>query len=145
MLAGGAGGTALGVGLGTAGVTAYQASQSLSNAIYPVSYPVLEIDSGSIPNIAQNIQNAQSNGAPSVLTCTIDPATIAANRAAATAGFSGPGSPDEYPFASTYEGGAGAFVSGVPLQEQHIQGGVLFQFYKQNNIIDGSKFKVQVK
>ncbi|MFC1466147.1 MAG: NucA/NucB deoxyribonuclease domain-containing protein [Candidatus Brachytrichaceae bacterium NZ_4S206] len=40
-------------------------------------------------------------------------------------GYTGLGSPDEYPFASTYEGDAGAQVKGVPLQEQRIQGGKL--------------------
>jgi hypothetical protein len=53
-------------------------------------------------------------------------------------------SPDEYPFASTYEGGSGAQVLGVPLAEQRIQGGSLSRFYQQNNIGDGDQFLVRV-
>ena len=107
--------------------------------------PTLEIDSGKMPNIAKNIENAQSKGAPNILTRTEDPATIASNRNAACAKFCGQGSPDEYPFESTYEGGKGAFVRGVPLQEQRIQGGVVSSFYQRNNIVDGSQFRVSVK
>ncbi|OGO72172.1 MAG: hypothetical protein A2Z49_10300, partial [Chloroflexi bacterium RBG_19FT_COMBO_56_12] len=55
LLAGGAEGAAIGVGLGTAGVAASQVSQSLSNVIYPVSYPTLEFDSQQFPNIAPHI------------------------------------------------------------------------------------------
>jgi deoxyribonuclease NucA/NucB len=58
---------------------------------------------------------------------------INANRAAACEGLCGPGSPDEYPFAPTYEGGAGAGVAGVPLAEQRIQGGVISSFYANHN------------
>jgi RHS repeat-associated protein len=36
---------------------------------------------------------------------------------------------DEYPFASTYQGGFSSTVAGVPLIENHIQGGVLSIFY----------------
>jgi hypothetical protein len=106
--------------------------------------PVLGIDSGKMPNISNNIKNAQANGAPSVLTRTTNQALINSNRSAATSGFTGIGSPDEYPFASTYEGGSGAFVSGVPLTEQRIQGGVLSSFYQNNNIGDGDCFVVCV-
>ncbi len=107
--------------------------------------PVLEIDSDIMPNIADNIQTAQENGAPSVLTRLEDQAAIHENRAAAISGFTGTGSPDEYPFSSTYEGGAGAYVSGVPMEEQRIQGGVISQFYQNNKIVDGSKFRVLAK
>lgn len=98
-----------------------------------------------MPNIADNIQNAQANGAPSILTRTTDQSRIVANRTVATAAFRGPGSADEYPFASTYEGGAGAFVRGVPLGELWIQGGVLSRFYQDYGLVDGSRFNVSVK
>ena len=114
-----------------AGMAAYGASTAMENAIAGTSsYPTFVVDSNSTPNIANNIKNAQANGAPSVLTSTTDSDLIAANRRAATAGFTGPQSPDEYPFASTYEGGAGAYVSSVPIQEQRIQGGSLGTFYR---------------
>lgn len=107
--------------------------------------PTLEIDSEKMPNIADNVRTAQANGKPNILTRTTDQARIDANRAAACNGYCGAGSPDEYPFASTYEGGAGAQVRGVPISEQRIQGGTLSRFYLNNHIGDGGKFKVIVR
>jgi RHS repeat-associated protein len=106
--------------------------------------PTLEVDAGRMPNIARNFQSAIDEGQPSVLNRTTDPALIRANRAAACAGFCGPGSPDEYPFASTLQGGAGARVAGVPLQEQFIQGALLRNFYAKYGIGEGDPFQVTV-
>lgn len=97
-----------------------------------------------MPNIARNVQSAIDEGQPDVLTRTTDNALIRANRAAACSGFCGPGSPDEYPFASTLEGGAGARVAGVPVQEQYIQGAMLRNFYAKYGIGDGGIFRVVV-
>lgn len=74
----------------------------------------------------------------------MNPAINRANRAAACAGFCGPGSPDLYPFASTLQGGADARVAGVPLQEQFIQGGALRAFYAKYGIGEGDPFRVVV-
>jgi len=82
--------------------------------------------------------------APSILTRTTDQTIINANRANACKGFLGCGSPDEYPFASTLEGGSGAFVSGVPIAEQRIQGGVINNFYRKAGILNGGRFNVTV-
>jgi hypothetical protein len=106
--------------------------------------PTLTIDAAKLPNIAQNIQSAIDDGHPSILT-RADPGVGPANRAVATRGFSGPGSPDQYPFATTVEGGTGARVTGVPLEEQHIQGGLLTQFFRANGIRPGDQFKVTVQ
>jgi RHS repeat-associated protein len=38
---------------------------------------------------------------------------------------------DEYPFASTYQGGLGASVMGVPDWEQSMQGNILMNFYRR--------------
>lgn len=94
-----------------------------------------------MPGIAGNINAAQEAGLPSILTRTTDSDLIDANRAAATAGFNGAGSPDEYPFASTLEGGAGARIADVPIREQRIQGGILSRFYQNNGIGDGDQFR----
>ncbi len=80
-----------------------------------------------------------------MLTRETIPEIIASNRYAACKGFCGSGSPDEYPFASTMEGGAGAQVMSVPLQEQRIQGGVISQFYQQNDVQRGDQFSVMVE
>lgn len=81
-----------------------------------------------------------------VLNRTTIEADIDANRSAACAGFCGrPLSPDEYPFASSMQGGAGAQIMGVPLKEQRIQGGVLSAFYRKFGIGHGDPFEVVVK
>ena len=94
----------------------------------PSNLPSVNFPPSQVPGIAANINSAQAAGYPSVLTRITDKATRLANRAAATRGFSGVGSPDEYPFASTAEGGVGAQVADVPLIEQLRQGGVLSRF-----------------
>ena len=106
--------------------------------------PTLEIDASRMPNIARNIQTAIDEGQPDLLFRETDPGVISANRAAACAGFCGGGSPDEYPFASTMQGGAGARIEGVPLVEQRIQGGVLSSFYQKFGIGQGDPFRVSV-
>jgi hypothetical protein len=109
------------------------------------SLPILEYDLQKMPRSAAGIRQAQAAGAPSILTRTTDKQQIKNNRALATSGFSGSGSPDEYPFASTMEGGTGAHVTGVPLAEQRIQGGTLSSFYRQNGIGHGGRFIVIVQ
>ena len=94
--------------------------------------PILFINGFKMPAIAWHIALAQAAGAPIVLTYDKNP--IAQNDRWEEAcggtprilGFSC----DEYPFASTFEGGVGASTALVPPREQSIQGGVLRQFYK---------------
>jgi Deoxyribonuclease NucA/NucB len=54
------------------------------------------------------------------------------------------GSCDEYPFASTDEGGAGASIANVPVAEQHTQGGLMSGFYSSQRMLDGDSFHVAV-
>jgi hypothetical protein len=110
----------------------------------PVEYPAVQFSRGRVPAIADNIASAQAAGHPAVLNRVTDPAIIDAHRAAATRGWRGPGSPDEYPFASTAQGGEGAQVVGVPLREQRIQGGILSRFYQESGVGDGDPFRVEV-
>lgn len=51
---------------------------------------------------------------------------------------------EEFPMASTTQGGAGAFTSCVPIQEQWSQGGTLSQMYQQNNMKAGDQFRVVI-
>lgn len=88
-----------------------------------------------MPTIASHILFAQTIlGKPSVLSRAVDPEIQRANRAIACAFFVAPSpalsSCDEYPFASTYEGGEGASIQGVPPREQNVQGGVVSSFYR---------------
>lgn len=104
-----------------------------------------------IPTIAQHIFDAQMAGQPIILS-RIDPPQplkdqlIDQNRSQACAGFVPPPPPntscDEYPFASTYEGGAGASTRGVPIREQRRQGGRVGGFYRRNAIPDRGRFMV---
>lgn len=51
---------------------------------------------------------------------------------------------DEYPFASTYEGGIDSQMAAVPVPEQCAQGGQLGAFYLANGITDGAAFTVEL-
>lgn len=125
------------------GMSAYDTAATIEHFYeYGTTLPVLEFDSQQFPNIAPHIQDAQTAGQPSVLTRTTDPALMNSNRAAATGGVVGL---DEYPFASTYEGGAGASVRIVPAAENRLQGLRIAHFYWRNQIGDGDRFKVLAK
>lgn len=108
--------------------------------------PAVTFDSAKVPKIVAHIKSAQTTkGKPKTLTRTTDTTKINNNRSAACKNFTGTQSCDEYPFASTYEGGAGASTADVPAAEQSSQGGTLSSFYTANNIVDGSKYDVLTK
>lgn len=106
--------------------------------------PVLYIDPATMPTIAAGIQKAWANGQPNVLHRTTNPLLMWANRVLACGWYAGPGSCDEYPFASTYEGGPFASFTIVPKQENDIQGGTISWFYISNNIQDRDAFLVTI-
>ena len=101
----------------------------------------LVISASRNPALAENIRHAQMAGHPDVLTYG---GNIAANRDAALEivprlpGFTR----DEYPFASTLEGGGGSWVGHIPSSQNSSQGGILKNFYQQNNIQPGMRFRV---
>ena len=108
---------------------------------------MLEVSRSRTPQIADNIVEAIAEGRPSTLTRIEGRAAIRANRRAALRGQRAPSSTqslDEFPFASTAEGGAGARVRPVPRTEQNIQGGELSQFFQRNNIRAGDRFDVRI-
>ncbi|KAL9935426.1 hypothetical protein V8E36_005774 [Tilletia maclaganii] len=49
---------------------------------------------------------------------------------------------DEYPYASSAEGGAGAVTRCVPSHENSVQGGTLSSFYTRNSIANGDAYNV---
>ena len=110
--------------------------------------PTIEFDQ-STPNVSTNIREALEEGKPSVLSRETNKDVIAKNRREALRGKENlreqGTSLDEFPFASTKEGGSGARVKAVPVREQSVQGGKLSQFFQRNNIKQGDKFKVKVK
>jgi hypothetical protein len=100
----------------------------------------------STPNIAAHIAAAQAIGYPDGLTYLgpNNPQRDANYAAACGRGkYKSIGkSCDEYPYASTTQGGAGASTAPVPIQEQQSQGGTLSRFYSGLNA--GQNFCVVV-
>jgi Deoxyribonuclease NucA/NucB len=106
--------------------------------------PVFVVRVKRTPAIAAHIRTAQAAGKPAILHRAVP--TPRDRRPGACRGWRGPGSCDEYPFASTYEGGPGkASIAGVPLWEQRRQGGDLLGFYRRHRIGDGDAFVVVVQ
>lgn len=108
--------------------------------------PVLVISKSLMKHIAVNIAYGfEQHG--NKLTRTADLAHQNRNRALAQAGHPRPPagwSLDEYPFASTFEGGKGARIAVVPIREQSIQGGVIGQFYKKKQVPHRGPFFVMI-
>ena len=101
--------------------------------------PIIFFDSESMPAITRHITSSIENGSPNVLTRT-DSYNAMKNRLwayAMCAALSQPFFPrtpganscDEYPFASTQEGGMFATIWFSPVSEQNRQGGLISSFY----------------
>ena len=106
--------------------------------------PVFVVHTKRTPAIAAHIRAAQAAGKPAILHRVLP--TSPDRRPGACRGWRGPGSCDEYPFASTIEGGPGkASIAGVPLWEQRRQGGDQLAFYRRHRIGNGDAFVVVVQ
>jgi RHS repeat-associated protein len=98
-----------------------------------------------IPAIASHITSAQTIK-PSYLTRTTSAKAIL-NRAAAIAKIPRAGtgySLDEYPFASSTQGGLGASVAAVPWWQNAVQGGIIGACYVTEKITPGTPYWVVV-
>jgi hypothetical protein len=128
---------------GTAAVREYDALREQPTVNCGSCRKYVVITAQKMPYIARNINMAFKAGKPFVLH-KVNQTLAAANRAKACAGFqpSYQGSCDEYPFASSAEGGAGAQTQEVPLREQRCQGGTLRRQYAAQQIVDGSEYAV---
>lgn len=102
---------------------------------------VLVVEAGKMPFIARNTKLAWESGLPAML--TMDRSRQTANRAVACP-RSFPrmfgGQCDEYPMASTAEGGAGARTEEVPPRENQCQG----PSYRAQYPSDGEQFLVVI-
>ncbi|WP_158852889.1 NucA/NucB deoxyribonuclease domain-containing protein [Saccharothrix deserti] len=103
------------------------------------------LDAAKMPFIARNISTAWQAGHPGVL--TKDRTAEAVNRRKVCL----PSFPrkhggqcDEFPFASTRQGGAGAQEQEVPARENQCQGGTLSRRYVAAGIGDGDDFLVVI-
>lgn len=108
--------------------------------------PTVVFDRTKAPNIGKNFDDAVAAGHPTQLHRVTDEATKRANRREALKGH--PKAPqgqslDEYPFASSAEGGAGAQVKAVPREEQNYQGGQLGGTLNKCKVGNGDPYNVE--
>lgn len=118
--------------------------------------PVMVYSKAEFPVIANGIEEAIKKGHPEILTRLhpkLDKKRINNQRAAATRPLKeearkNPSSKpsghtvDEYPFASTVEGGKGAHTVWAPVSEQNAQARLIRNFNRDNNIKPGDQYKV---
>lgn len=109
--------------------------------------PVMVFDAARMPYISRHITMAWQVGHPALLHRG-GVGTGGTNRSLACTTVRKaelkPSSCDEYPLASTTEGGAGASTQGVPGGEQLIQGGIVNGTYAKNRMKTGDEFLVVV-
>jgi hypothetical protein len=119
----------------------------VERAVVRTALPELHISAGKYPDLAENILNAQRAGHQDVLTHGGE-AVINANRNAALhqpyrdfVPNIGKGvSRDEYPFASSLQGGAGSWVGHIPVGQQQAQGGLI----RAMNLKPGNQYRVVI-
>ncbi len=109
--------------------------------------PTIRFPCSRMPNVCANMRNAIRLGKPRVLQRTTNRSQIRRNRRASGCrrlGRRAGHNCDEYPFASTFQGGRGAVVRLVPIRENSIQGALLGAFYRRNRIGHRGCFRVSV-
>ena len=113
------------------------------DAVAARALPRLEISASKYPQLAENIRHAQQAGHPSVLT---HGANAAANRAGALDGVPNIRglSRDEYPFASSMQGGGGSWIGHIPASQQQAQGGLIADFLRRSSIKAGDQYEVVI-
>jgi hypothetical protein len=113
----------------------------------PSYTPTYVLSSSKYPDIAK-FDKKQLAKHPSWATLTrVSPKQLRANRKIACKHFeptSRTDSCDEFPYASTAQGGKGAAVEHVKKTENFSQGGNLVGFYNANRLFYGEKFHVKV-
>jgi hypothetical protein len=114
------------------------------------SLPTFMISYQQMPNIAMHVYQAMQSGKPWKLTYigADNDYLNDRNRSDACKYMPSPRPTgyecDEYPFASTYQGGTGSSAVLVPAHENHVQGGQLSTFYRSNNLRNGNQFLVGI-
>jgi Deoxyribonuclease NucA/NucB len=122
----------------------YRYKQGCANPSYQPTYV---LSSASYPDVAK-FDKAQLKAHPSYKTLTrATPAQKKKNRRVACKGFvkkNPTDSCDEFPYASTTQGGAGAAQEHVNEHENEAQGGNLVGFYNANRLFYGEKFSFKI-
>jgi hypothetical protein len=111
----------------------------------PTGLPMVEFDQTEFPNKTANMKKKMKK--TKKLTRQKSRKKTRRNRRAALKGKKKAGtgkSLDEFPFASTKQGGKGAAVSAIPVSEQNKQGGKMSSFYQNSNVKDGQSFVVAI-
>lgn len=110
--------------------------------------PVVTFDAADFPEKVKHIRATLKGRKSKTLTRQTGRSNMRRNRRAALKGRgkAGPGkSWDEFPFASSQQGGSKAKVKAIDSSEQSRQGGTLSAFYQANGITKtGMKFKVAI-
>jgi hypothetical protein len=120
-------------------------SSAMKEFLIAQNRPLHLVNPGRTPEIWINTRNAFRAGKPRTLTYMNDASAARRNRAAACRDFTpepSGSSCDEYPYASTYEGGSGASIRGVSSTEQSRQGGDLNSVYRRLGYRRGEQFDV---
>ena len=131
-------------------VTAFQDNEKEAFLLRIQACPTIKFPCGPrspMPSVCRNMRDAIRAGKPAQLHRITDKAEIGRKRRASgcTKMVKPRGkSCDEYPFASTREGGTYAKTLLVPIRENNKQGGLLSRFYKKYGIADGGCFNVRV-
>ncbi|CAB4000890.1 Hypothetical predicted protein [Paramuricea clavata] len=94
-----------------------------------------------MPKVCDNIARAIKGGKPTRLHRITDRKAI--NKNARVAECTGKKC-TQYPFATTREGGKGAFVKSVPTDEIPFQKYILTHFYRNENVGNGGCFNVKL-
>lgn len=111
------------------------------------SIPTVVFDSATFRDKVKNMKKKMGKSGKKKLTRQTSRSAIRKNRRAALKGAKkGPSgtSLDEFPFASSTQGGKGAAVKAIRVSEQNAQGGKLSAFYQANGIGNGDSYWVQV-
>ncbi|KAL3836340.1 hypothetical protein ACJMK2_021773 [Sinanodonta woodiana] len=117
---------------------------SETNIDKDVAQPRLVFNCGNMPNVCANIRNAINNNRKTRnLQRITSRSQIRRNRRASCGRLRCPRgqSCDEYPFASTSQGGRGATIRCVPAAENNSQGGQLNGFYRRYRLGNNSWFR----
>ncbi|WP_159394110.1 polymorphic toxin-type HINT domain-containing protein [Streptomyces sp. NRRL S-495] len=125
---------------------------AVNSAGEATALPVHEIDSSAHAPQAENFLRAVADGAPAIVTKRSggEAAARAARRQAQAHAprprrFAGNATWEEYPFASTVEGGQGATLTLSPGSINSSHGNSLKNFYRDANISPGDQFAVRVR
>jgi hypothetical protein len=132
---------------GPSGSPANAATLMGLNQVPAVVPPVLEFSTKEFPEKTQNMKSKMDKNGEKKLTRQTSRGKIRKNRKAALKGIKKAGktkSLDEFPFASSKEGGKGANVKAISRKEQNKQGGKMSGFYKKHKIKNNTEFIVRI-